>query len=83
MRLAAPGGQRTGTARAGPTRRDVRTHPIAPAVTALLSAERRAALSLYQDERLGDAQQHVDRSIAASANYLERATINEEQGRKL
>lgn len=42
-----------------------------------------AALSLYQDERIGDARQHVERSIAASANYLDRATINEPRGRKL
>jgi 2-polyprenyl-6-methoxyphenol hydroxylase-like FAD-dependent oxidoreductase len=33
-----------------------------------------AALSLYQNNRFGDARQHVERSIAASANYLERAT---------
>jgi len=26
-----------------------------------------------QDERLGDARRHVERSIAASAQYVERA----------
>jgi 2-polyprenyl-6-methoxyphenol hydroxylase-like FAD-dependent oxidoreductase len=31
-----------------------------------------AALILYQNQRLGDARKHVERSIAASANYLER-----------
>jgi 2-polyprenyl-6-methoxyphenol hydroxylase-like FAD-dependent oxidoreductase len=42
-----------------------------------------AGLCLYQDERLGDARQHVERSIAASANYLDRAATNKTQGRKL
>jgi 2-polyprenyl-6-methoxyphenol hydroxylase-like FAD-dependent oxidoreductase len=57
---------------------------VAPLAAAFTSqTDPAVALSLYQDERLGDARQHVQRSIAASANYLDRATINGAQGRKL
>jgi hypothetical protein len=47
----------------------------APALAAAFASQTdpAVALSVYQDERLGDARRHVERSIAASAQYVERA----------